>query len=270
MRILECQQGTDEWLLERQNRITATDFAIVCANLGLCKNIYNKSINKLITDKINPIRVEDNKYFKAGRDFEDKYLSSIDNITRGETIVNGRCLASLDARDVFCIYEIKWTSKDNIDELMEYFKYQVLHQCYVAEMDYGKIILKQSSGFIWQKDIYPEKIMDKATWQQHCDDFIKLLDNAQNKTSEEDLILLDRYNELNGYKNDIAKEQEDIKQYLINKYPNGYINNNFKLSIINKKTIKYADFVKKNNLTVDDEFITEVGYYKLDISKEIK
>lgn len=188
-------QGSQEWLDFRRTRITATEFAVVAANKKYCKNIFSKSVKRLIKEKVESIQIPDNKYFFWGRHYEPIISAEVEgiSITPGEIITygaNDRIMASLDAYDSVLerVIEIKTTSKDEekLDEILDFYKFQLLHQMYCAGTNAGVIAI----GFLdeefnlkktIQRDYKTVEILDCSKWLELCSEFLILLDEGLNE-----------------------------------------------------------------------------------------
>lgn len=188
MRILEVKQGSSQWLSIRSNSITATDFAVIAAAASLSVNIFKKSVNSVLKRKITEQKQKDNRFFAMGRQWENYLLHSANalDLIKGEVITydsNDRIMASLDGRDAFinAVIEAKTTTKDvsKVDELIQYYQYQVIHQCYIAGSDLGILIIgviKDGKIELIRKDIIPSEIMNKETWLSMCNENLAKLD----------------------------------------------------------------------------------------------
>lgn len=279
---VELTQGTNEWRDYRRTRITATDFCVIAASKGLCTNLFNKSIDKLIKDKITATEAQQNNpYFNMGHKYEPLLLDTINlvDLRRSETYVydnNLRIMASLDGRDDFTnrIIEIKTTKKsqDKLQELIDYYKYQVMHQCYVANCDNGLIIIGFVDDFdevikIEQVEIIPQKIMTKKEWLEHCEEFLQQLDNA-NKCPDDILTLYIAYDHAKGEEAYWGNLKDEMKQQIIDKLPNGGIFKEFALTKSSKTTIKYKDVIDKFKILVTDEFKTTTESFTLKGNKK--
>lgn len=188
MNILNVKQGSAEWLSIRSNAITATDFAVIAANAGLSTNIFKKSVKSILNRKITEQKQKDNRFFVMGRQWENYLLESVNalDLIKGEVITydsNNRIMASLDGRDNFIntIIEVKTTTKDisKVDELIQYYQYQVIHQCYIADSNLGILVIgviKDGTIELIRKDIIPNEIMDNQTWLEMCSENLAKLD----------------------------------------------------------------------------------------------
>ena len=70
-------QGSQEWHDYRRTRIGASDFALMCSSLGYSVNLFNKSVELSINDKLEDKKFEDNYFTLKGKEFEpilNKYL----------------------------------------------------------------------------------------------------------------------------------------------------------------------------------------------------
>lgn len=198
MKLVELQQGSPDWLEFRRNKVTATDFSVIAANKGLCKNLFYKKIDKLIEDKISSAQIPDNRYFQLGRELEPIILNSLNfvEIVPGEIGTyenNNRIMASFDARDTLlnCVIEIKTSSKDpkELPKLIDFYKFQVIHQCYVSGYDFGYLVFgfyKNAINEFFQIidfnlieieiiKIIPSEVLSKNDWLDLCNEFLSKL-----------------------------------------------------------------------------------------------
>lgn len=145
------EQRSLEWHIHRSDKIGASDFALFMANKGLCKNIYNKSLEMCFKDKLN-INQTDNIYLNIGKTGE-KYITTIinnvycdgkytdvqnQNLKNKIYYDNSRIMASLDfyddEKDINIEIKITTKNKDDYLDNLEYYKYQVLHQAYCSNI----------------------------------------------------------------------------------------------------------------------------------------
>lgn len=283
---VNLEQNTPEWLEFRKTRVTATDFCVIAANNGLCNNLFNKSLNTLIKDKVESKQQNDNHYFELGRKYEPILL---DNILIKVTLeywdpynhyiseifvsdINNRIMASLDARFEFnnidsIIYEIKTTHKpkDKLSALIEYYKYQVIHQCYVCGIPSGVLCI----GFLDESDdlyeikyieIIPSEILDKSIWFAMCIKFLNALDQYS-LVPKEDIDLFNEYKKLSEEIKHKEIRQDEIKKLLKQKYLSGVDFKEFSVRKQNRISNRYADFMKDINLELPDSYKSISEFY---------
>jgi len=200
MKLLNLTQGTNEWREYRRHAVTATDFATIAANAGLCDNIYNTSIDKLIDDKLSGKVVPDNPYFKLGRDNEEMLLSKynginvipsevacyeyIDNF--GDIWLRPDIMASFDGRDdvLQSIIEIKSSTKDKsrIQEQLDYYRFQVYHQMIIAGYTNGSLIIghfTKQFKFTDYTEIPIYLDIEYNKWLDLCNNFLEQLNERK-------------------------------------------------------------------------------------------
>lgn len=256
----DIKEHTPEWHECRSKRVTGTDFAVIMANKGKCVNVFKKSITALIKSKIIPVDIVDNKYLQAGRDFEQNYLSTMEDVTKGEFLYNDKHCGTVDALDDFCVYELKWTSKTNLEELVSYYKYQLTHYLHLLGREYGKLIVN-SQEIIHEFDIYASEVIDKALWINYCDDFLSTLELSKSGLQEDDINLIAEYKKQVDIEKTAKLEQERIKELFIKKYPSGLVTNGFTLSQQKRNSVSYANFIKDNKIEVPEEYTKETTNY---------
>jgi hypothetical protein len=273
---LNLQQGSPEWLQYRYDCVTATDFSVIAASLGLCANIFNKSISQLISDKINATQVKDNKFFAMGRQFEERILQSVHFIEIASSEVfaydkNPRIMASLDARDLITqtAIEIKSTRKgeDKLRELIDYYQFQVMHQCHCANLIQGLLLIGMVDDLgeiikLEKIKINPMHIMSKSDWLSHCEQFLVKLDDAKtipDNTAE----IWSKYQKILATISTLTNEKDLMREELINLYPNGTYFKEFSLTKQNSTTVKYAQIIKDQNIEIEDKYKTNITKYIL-------
>lgn len=192
MRPVELSQGSAEWRAFRRTRITATDFCVIAANNKLCKNIFHKSTDRLIRDKLLAIETGDNLYFELGRTFEPIILGQLDfvNLIPGEIYTldsNDLIMASLDARDpvLECVIDVKTQFRpiSELQDKIDYYKYQIAHQCYVVGYDAGYIatgIMEHVGNEHLLKEviltpIIADEVINYDVWYTMCTDFLEVI-----------------------------------------------------------------------------------------------
>lgn len=167
---------------------------MLAANKKLCKNIFSKSTNRLLRDKLLAPPAPDNKWFAMGRKFEPIILSRLNFLSLVSEEVytcsaNDRLMASLDGRDEIleCIVEIKTTLKEGekLKQAIEYYRYQLAHQCYVCGYDYGYLAIghvKEGvlADKITQIEVVAKDVIEYDDWFAICNETLVLLDSYTN------------------------------------------------------------------------------------------
>lgn len=272
MKTVDLKQGSPEWLEFRRSRITATDFATFMSYKGICKNPYNKSVHKLIEDKINKVELEDNKYLKRGRELEDiiRDCYNLDNLSNYQPIVvegAARTMASLDGYDfsLGSLIEIKTTSKseEEWDDLIDYYKWQVVHQMYVTNTQRHKAIIimvdqqTNSKVKIYNLSDYikPEEITIDL-WLEYCAEFLDMLDNFGN-----DNCIVNDYLLIEAKIKELEEEKARIRDLLILSHPDGWVTEHLTIAKQQKSTMDYKKFVADSNLSVPDKYKKLIDTY---------
>lgn len=274
-------QGTDEWLRFRDGKIGASDFCVIAAHYGLCENIFNRSLAKMIEDKITGKKQESNMHFAMGKELEPIIIQSIPNIELqvGEVCVsdlNNRIIASLDGRDITenVPVEVKSTKKNDERLGISYFYYQfqVIHQCYVLNSDKGLLLFSRvdKGGKVTEQllyDVFPEQILSKADWLRMCVETLDKLDNYYDNTSAK---LIAEYRYIEKQFKEIESLKKGVKDKIVELYPNGKINHEFNLSAVSTTTAKYAAYIKDNKIEVPDSYKTTEIKYTLTLKDLLK
>jgi hypothetical protein len=274
MKILNLEQGSSNWLDKRRTSCTATDFSVICADAGLCKSIFGKSVDKLIKDKINAKVEKDNQFYALGRLYESKILDYLgyENLVVGEVVAfeaDDRLIASLDSRNAEYIVEIKSTSKseDKHTELVEYYKYQVFHQLMCCDYKSGILAIGQldDNKELIKIDKYiinADEIMSKKNWLTMCTDFLKKLDDA-NIPPAFVLNLWEQYLAADKEEKAAKLHKENVRELLIGKYENGATFRQFSLTKSERTTARLADWVNDKKLTVPELYLTKSTVFTL-------
>jgi len=302
-------QGSQEWHDYRRTRIGASDFALMCSSLGYSVNLFNKSVELSINDKLEDKRLEDNFYTLLGKELEPILLNYLNELgVLGTPAVdthydNNKIMASFDCYDKQnnILVEIKTTSKsiDKYDELIKYYQYQVVHQYYTLgtspisyifiyncknlinlTIDKIRNLIKNNYDFIMQDIINNSQlitidcneIMDKNTWLDICNKYLDKMDEIQNNKNNIDIINLLERREQIKYDIDLLKEQSDIlkSNYDIltncvkNKYKESTVVGDYKITVSNVKSkkINYEQYIKDNNIILDDKYYNKIADYE--------
>lgn len=267
---LELEQGSPEWLEYRRKSVTSTDFCIIAAGKSL---FDGKTVENLIFNKQNNIEIKSNSYMEKGKmhepilleDFNSEYnLMCMPKVV--QSAVNQNIMASLDGIDIFSddiIVEIKYTTREDIDILEEYYKYQVIHQMYTTGVEMGYLYIKQATGkvsvFIYTRELINE-LLSYNEWLQLCTDFLNKLNSLPD---DKTLSLLDRYFELKNQIDILTEELDQIKPQI----PEG-VYNNYIVKTINKNTTNYSKYIKDNDIKIPEQYINTSSYLKIS-KKEI-
>jgi putative phage-type endonuclease len=189
--IMDLPQGSPEWHLYRNKAIGASDFSTVAFHAGLCKvNLYKKSNNSIIKDKVRPREVKDNKFYRMGHTYEaklkevilQKYPTFIDFVAR--RIDHTRISASLDGYipEQNATVELKATTKDisKLEDMIEFYKYQCFHQMYVVGADKCILTVYFVETNVWECREWTReevsKILPEWQWLEVCMGFLAQLD----------------------------------------------------------------------------------------------
>jgi hypothetical protein len=263
-------QGSQEWHDYRRTRIGASDFALMCSSLGYSANIFNKSIELSINDKLNNKVMEDNYFTLKGKEFEPiilNYLKTL-NINGTQNVEtycdNDRIMASLDCYDKQnnILVEIKTTSKskDKYDDLIKYYQYQVVHQYYTLDTNPISYILLYNieSKELDLIKIDCENIMNKVTWLTICIKYLNKMDGIEkNKNNYNIIKLLDAREQIELQIKELTKHKDEITDYIKELYKESTVVGDYKITVNTSKTAKYGKWIKDNNINLDDKYYTE-------------
>lgn len=267
-------QGSQEWHDYRRTRIGASDFALMCSSLGYSVNLFNKSVELSINDKLRNKQFKDNYFTLKGKELEpilNNYLIDLGIVGTQDIITycdNGNIMASLDCycydKENNILVEIKTTSKsiDKYDELIKYYQYQVVHQYYTLGTNPISYILIYNlvSKDLQLIKIDCDEIMDKNTWLDICNKYLDKMDTIQENKNNADIINLLKQREQIELQIKELKEQSDtIFNYIKNKYKESTVVGDYKITVSTTKTAKYSDYIKDNNINLDDKYYSEIN-----------
>lgn len=263
-------QGSQEWHDYRRTRIGASDFALMCSSLGYSVNLFNKSVELSINDKLEDKQFEDNYFTLKGKELEpilNNYLINLGIIGTQDIITycdNNSIMASLDCydRQNNILVEIKTTSKglDKYDELIKYYQYQVVHQYYTLGTSPISYILIYN---LVSKDLQLIKIdcddiMDKNTWLDICNKYLDKMDKIQNNKNNYNILqLLDERERIELQIKELSKQSKEISDYIKDIYKESTVVGDYKITVSTTKTAKYSDYIKDNNIVLDDKYYSE-------------
>lgn len=263
-------QGSQEWHDYRRTRIGASDFALMCSSLGYSANLFNKSVELSINDKLEDKQFEDNYFTLKGKELEpilNNYLINLGIIGTQDIITycdNNSIMASLDCYDKEnnILVEIKTTSKglDKYDELIKYYQYQVIHQYYTLGTSPISYILIYN---LVTKDLRLIKvdcddIMDKNTWLDICNKYLDKMDEIQNNKNNADIInLLKQREQIELQIKELKEHSDTIFNYIKTKYKESTVVGDYKITVSTTKTAKYSDYIKDNNIVLDDKYYSD-------------
>ena len=286
-------QGSQEWHDYRRTRIGASDFALMCSSLGYSVNLFNKSIELSINDKLEDKQFEDNYFTLLGKLLEPILLNYLKTLKINGTPTvedyNNKIMASLDCYDKEnnILVEIKTTSKglDKYDELIKYYQNQVVHQyytlgtnpisyifiyncknlinltieeiCDLIKNNYEVIIknIIENSQLI---KIDCDEIMDKDTWLDICNQYLEKMDAIQNNKNNADIInLLKQREQIELQIKELKEHSDTIFNYIKTKYKESTVVGDYKITVSTTKTAKYSDYIKDNNIVLDDKYYSD-------------
>ena len=286
-------QGSQEWHDYRRTRIGASDFALMCSSLGYSVNLFNKSVELSINDKLEDKQFEDNYFTLLGKLLEPVLLNYLKTLEiNGTPIVenyNNNIMASLDCYDKKnnILVEIKTTSKsiDKYDELIKYYQYQVVHQYYtlgtnpiiyifiyncknLINLTIEEIcnLLKNNYEIIMEDitknsqliKIDCDDIMDKDTWLDICNKYLDKMDEIQNNKNNYNILqLLDERERIELQIKELSKQSKEISDYIKDIYKESTVVGDYKITVSTTKTAKYSDYIKDNNIVLDDKYYSE-------------
>lgn len=265
-------QGSQEWHDFRRSKIGASDFALICANLGYSNNIFNKSIELSIKDKLDCKEFKDNYYTLKGKEYEPILLAYLKDlgIEGSQDVIsyNDKIMASLDCYDKQnnILVEIKTTSKDKskYDELINYYKYQVLHQYYTCNTKPVCYILIYN---LVSKDldliqINCDEILNKEEWLNICYKYLDKMEEINTNKNNIDVIkLLEEREFIEEQIKELTEKKDNITNIIKNMYHETTVVGNYKITISNTRTAKYSDYIKNNNIILDDAYYTNVNKF---------
>lgn len=265
-------QGSQEWHDYRRTRIGASDFALMCSSLGYSVNLFNKSVELSINDKLRNKQFKDNYFTLKGKELEpilNNYLIDLGIVGTQDIIAhtdNDNIMASLDC---YCynkknniLVEIKTTSKNinKYDELIQYYQYQVVHQYYTLGTNPLSYILIYNliSEDLQLIKIDCSEIMDKNTWLNICNQYLKKMDAIQENKSDVDIInLLEQREQIELQIKELKEHSDTIFNYIKSKYKESTVVGDYKITVSTTKTAKYSDYIKDNNINLDDKYYSE-------------
>ena len=277
-------QGSQEWHDYRRTRIGASDFALMCSSLGYSVNLFNKSVELSINDKLEDKQFEDNYFTLKGKELEpilNNYLINLGIIGTQDIITycdNNSIMASLDCYDKKnnILVEIKTTSKglDKYDELIKYYQYQVVHQYYTLGTNPISYILIYNlvSEDLQLIKIDCDDIMDKDTWLNICNKYLDKMNAIQENKNNVDILNLLEQREQDKQQIDILKQKLEalktdfdmVTNYIKTKYKESTVVGNYKITVSNVKSkkINYEQYIKDNNIILDDKYYNKIANYE--------
>ncbi len=149
---VDIKQNTQEWYRWRSDKLGASDYAALAYYLQHDKPFFpSRTINYIIIDKLYGTNIKDNKYYKIGKMLEPIIFDRIRDVLGIENLKTGVCfekdnfkyiIASLDALADNLVIEVKITTRDveRHDELIDYYREQVVHQMICADKKRGMIV----------------------------------------------------------------------------------------------------------------------------------
>jgi hypothetical protein len=173
-------------------------------------------------------------------------------------------MASLDCYDKKnnILIEIKTTSKslDKYDELIKYYQYQVVHQYYTLNTNSISYILIYNlvSEDLQLIKIDCNEIMNKDTWLDICNKYLEKIDEIQNNKNNYNIIqLLDAREKIELQIKELSKQSKEISDYIKELYKESTVVGDYKITVSTNKTAKYSNYIKDNNINLDDKYYTE-------------
>lgn len=299
MKLIDLQQGTKEWHEYRSTRIGASDFALFACHKGLSEPIFKVSLNENIYNKQNNIELADNIYMKRGREEEPLINSYFNELTGGSympTIVehSESIYSSLDGYDPFfkAIVEYKTTSKsvEHERDILQYYVWQILHQMYCSNKLMAYCVIKyfgtvnnplriyKITHFVdnsvsislvndYKRNInshmfFIKKNLSKYEWLDMCNEYLSLL----NTKIDDKKIAIDLLHKYFMYTRDIkilTAEKDNVRKEIELLCPDGGVYDNYIITKSTSKSVKYAEFVKDNQLVVDDKYKSDSIKYTI-------
>jgi len=264
MKLIELEQNTPQWHEYRKSRIGASDFALFACHKGLSKPIFTIDFYGHIYNKRNDIHLKDNIYMQHGRDREPflrEYYTNKYNVVCeavvGEHDHHRGIFTSYDGYNPFnhTGLEIKtsFSTSDKFEEKMQYYVYQIVHQMYVGDLKYIDVLFEFKNGEIIERRYCKGDLpISYSRWCELCWEY---LDELHNENNDDAIALLEQYDNLSKE----IKILEDNKQILLNKIKELNIlgvQGNFTISQSERKSYKYAEYCKDNNITLDDTYLS--------------
>jgi len=274
MQIIDLEQGSPEWLIYRATRIGASDFALFACHKGLSDKIFNIDFNKHIYNKKNNINIT-NKYMERGKEREPILLADynrIHNCNCNPVVIqsykNENIFCSLDGIDflTFDAVEIKTTASSVVEyrKKRQYYIYQIAHQMYVTELNRIDIYIECSDNVIHEFILKEELPISFDYWYSLCLEYLNILNKK-----DDDYIntLLLKYEKLDEEIKLLQQEKDDITDILKANSVNG-VYGDFIVSNVSRSSYKYAQYIKDNNIELDDKYLTSSNYLTIKKGKK--
>jgi putative phage-type endonuclease len=297
MKLIDLQQNTPEWHKYRNTRIGASDFALFACHKGFSEPIFKASLNENIYNKQNNIELADNIYMQRGREEEPILNAYFNELTGGSytPIViehSDNIYSSLDGYDPFfkAIVEYKTTSKsvEHEKDILQYYVWQILHQMYCSDKLTAYCVIKyfgtvnnpiriyKITHFVdnsisisltndYKRNInshmfFIKKNLSKYEWLDMCNEYLSLLNAKDNDVANN---MLNNYFSLDIQIKQLTEEQKNIKLQIQNLYPEGGVCGNYTITKSVKNSTKYAEFIKDNQLVVDDKYKSDSVSFRI-------
>ena len=279
LKILNLRQNTHEWKEYRKSRIGASDFALFACYKGLSYPIFNNNFNQHLYNKKNDVNIT-NKYMEYGKNQEDVLLASFNH--DHDTICMPTIIQSIESDNIFCsldgydplnkvAIEIKTTSTDSskYKEKMQYYIFQIAHQLYCSNFSEMHILFEFSDQVMLDKVSIEELPITREKWLELCNQYLDIL----NKNDDCNLIeTLNIYHEIGIKIKELEIEKNmilsQIKDKMAVEAVNGGVFGNYLISTVEKKSYKYSEYIKDNNIVLDDKYLSTSSYLKIN-KKEI-
>jgi hypothetical protein len=191
-------------------------------------------------------------------------------------------MASLDAFSPSRkkVIEIKTTSKtyDKYRELIKFYAFQVIHQMFCAEVCVAEMVIFNTllkSTYTVDIHLFEDvfivtcksemlfKIeMSQEKWLSMCSDFLNKLDVSMG-VGFDDANIFYEYFSIKQKIDDLKAILEKSKNQIIEKYQDGVVIDEYKLSRTITSTVGYSEYIKDKKIVVPQEYKKESVVYRL-------
>jgi hypothetical protein len=102
------------------------------------------------------------------------------------------------------------------------------------------------------------EIMDKITWLDICNKYLNKMDDIQKNKNDNNIIqLLDAREKIELQIKELSKQSKEISDYIKELYKESTVVGDYKITVTNSRTAKYSDYIKDNNINLDDKYYSE-------------
>jgi hypothetical protein len=246
----------------------------MCSSLGHSENIFNKSVEVSIRDKLDNKQFEDNYYTLKGKEYEPILLDYLKHLgingTQDVISYNDQIMASLDCFDSAnnVLVEIKTTSKskDKYDELINYYTNQVVHQyhCLTTRPTSYILIYNLETKDLDLIPINCEQVLDRESWLGICYLYLdKMKDIEANKNNAKALETLQERELIDDQIKHLTKRKEELTEVVREMFNESTVVGSYKITISTIKKAKPADYIKDNGIILDDAYYAEENRFTI-------